>query len=85
LYKYIKRDREILIRENIRTAQDRNDLFNRRFGRAHNNTVFLQRTRMHKVQLTHTEIGVETTLLCVRLTTRLLSVIRRKRLTTQSK
>jgi hypothetical protein len=40
IYIYIKRDREILIRENIRTAQDRNDLFNRSFGRTHNSTVF---------------------------------------------
>jgi hypothetical protein len=40
---------------------------------------------MHKVQLTHAKISAETTLLCVRLTIRLLSVRSRKRLTSQSK
>jgi hypothetical protein len=40
---------------------------------------------MCKVQQTHAKISAETTLLCVRLTTRLLSVIRRKPLTSQSK
>jgi hypothetical protein len=40
---------------------------------------------MCKVQLTHTKINAEATLLCVRLMTRLLSVRGRKRLTSQSK
>jgi hypothetical protein len=40
---------------------------------------------MCKVQQTYTKISAETTLLRVRLTTRLLSVICRKRLTSQSK